>query len=165
MSDWIGSARSRCRLRFRLGIGTPLARIIILEDMRRAVIPASAKSLTQLQPKAWIRLNITHVPCFDAVFRHDPELIADAPIAHRGAPELACLATDSFGQRVPWPPKADGEEKLNRRIEEIFLQKHNFVTNRPTLEGTAGEHRPEKIRSIAFGPIIFISHRSLAENR
>jgi len=143
--------------------------------MRRAVIPASAKSLTQLQPKAWIRLNITHVPCFDAVFRHDPELIADAPIAHRSAPRLARLAPSGFQKRIARRHNADRKQNLDRRIEEIFLQQmnnpisssraHNFVTNRPTLEGTAGEHRPEKIRSIAFGPIIFISHRSLAENR
>src|SRR5438034_4196255 len=93
--------------------------------MRRAVIPASAKSLTQLQPKAWIRLNITHVPCFDAVFRHDPELIADAPIAHRSAPRLARLAPSGFQKRIPRRRNADCQQKFDRRIEEIFLQQMN----------------------------------------
>src|SRR5213080_582763 len=92
--------------------------------MRRAVIPASAKSLTQLQPNAWIRLNITHVPCLDAVFRHDPELIADAPIAHRSAPRLARLPS-SFQKRISRRHNADRKQNLDRRIEEIFLQQMN----------------------------------------
>src|SRR5437016_7259717 len=103
----------------------PLARIIILEDMRRAVIPASAKSLTQLQPNAWIRLNITHVPCFDAVFRHDPELIADAPIAHWSTARFARLAPSGFQKRIAWRHNADSKQNLDRRIEEILLQQMN----------------------------------------
>src|SRR5207244_2900791 len=62
------------------------------------------------------------------MFRHNPELPAYASVAHGSAPELACLATDSFEQRVPWPPKADGEEKLNRRIEKVLLQEVNNAT-------------------------------------
>src|SRR5438552_1933648 len=82
-------------------------------------------SLTQFQPHAWIRLNITHVPCFDAVFRHDPELIADAPIAHRCAPRLSGLTPDRFEERIPRRRNADCQQKFDRRIEEIFLQQMN----------------------------------------
>src|SRR5207245_3177359 len=95
--------------------------IIFREQMCRAVMPANTNSLTQFQPNAWIRLNITHVPCFDAVFRHDPELIADAPIAHRCAPRLSRLATQSFEKRISRPRNANRKQKLDRRIEEIFL--------------------------------------------
>src|SRR5882724_458710 len=93
--------------------------------MRRAAVPACAKSMAHLHPDARIRLNIPHISGIPAMFRHNPELPAYASVAHGSAPELACLATDSFEQRVPWPPKADGEKKLNRRIEEIFLQQMN----------------------------------------
>src|SRR5439155_17793008 len=103
----------------------PLARIIIVEDVRRAVIPARANSLTQFQPNAWIRLNITHVSCLHAMLRHDPELIVDAPIAHRGAPRLARLAPSGFQKRISRRRNADRKQNLDRRIEEIFLQQLN----------------------------------------
>src|SRR5207237_3444828 len=103
----------------------PLARIIIVEDMRRAVIPARANSLAQLQPNAWIRLNITHVPCFDAVSRHDPERRTDASVAHRRAPWLSGLTPDRFEKRISRRRNADCQQKFDRRIEKVFLQQMN----------------------------------------
>src|SRR5438552_6527224 len=93
--------------------------------MRRAVIPARANSPTQLQPNAWIRLNITHVPCFDAVFRHDPELIADAPIAHWSTARFARLAPSGFQKRISRRSETDSKQKFDRRIEKVFLQQMN----------------------------------------
>src|SRR5437016_4159995 len=109
------------------------------------------------------------------MFRHNPELPAYASVAHGSAPELACLATDSFEQRVPWPPKADGEEKLNRRIEKVLLQEVNnatfhtrpptgtiFATIRPIACGLCSPAVPSsaQVRSNPFGPMIVISHLS-----
>src|SRR5438876_5260661 len=93
--------------------------------MRRAVVPANAKPFTQFQAHAWIRLNITHVPCFDAVFRHDPELIADEPIAHWSTARFARLAPNGFQKRIARRHNADSKQKFDRRIEEIFLQQMN----------------------------------------
>src|SRR5437879_6759527 len=93
--------------------------------MRRAVIPARANSLTQLQPNSWIRLNITHVPCFDAVSRHDPELRTDASVAHRRAPWLSGLTPDRFEKRISRRRNADCQQKFDRRIEKVFLQQMN----------------------------------------
>jgi hypothetical protein len=101
----------------------PLARIIIVEDMRRAVMPASANSLTQLQPHAWIRLNIAHVPCFDAVLCHYPELRTDASVADRSTPRLARFATDGFKKRISRRRETDCQQKFDRRrIEKISLE-------------------------------------------
>jgi hypothetical protein len=77
--------------------------------------------LNQVKPNAWIRLNIADIPCFDAMFCDKPELIAHTPIAHRSAPRLARLATQSFEERISRRSETDCQQEFDRRIEEIFL--------------------------------------------
>src|SRR5438093_11867307 len=57
--------------------------------------------------------------------RHDPELIVDTPIAHRSAPRLARLATQSFEKRISRRSETDSKQKFDRRIEKVFLQQMN----------------------------------------
>jgi hypothetical protein len=103
----------------------PLARIIIVEDMRRAVMPARKYPMAEFQPHAWISLNITHVPCFNAVLCNKPELIAHASVTHRSTSWLSRLAADSFKKCISRPSDTDCKQEFDRRIEKIFLQQMN----------------------------------------
>src|SRR5207302_5730255 len=69
--------------------------------------------------------NIANIARLHAVLRHDPELIVDAPIAHRSAPRLARLATQSFEKRISRRSETDSKQKFDRRIEKVFLQQMN----------------------------------------
>src|SRR5438093_5113415 len=61
--------------------------------------------------------------------RHDPELIVDTPIAHRSAPRLARLATQSFEKRISRRSETDSKQKFDRRIEKVFLQRSEEHTS------------------------------------
>jgi len=102
-----------------------LARIIVGEHVRRTGVPASVKPFTQFQPHARMTHQVADLSCLHAVLCHDPELIVDTPIAHRSAPRLSRLATQSFEKRISRRRNADSKQKFDRRIEEIFLQQMN----------------------------------------
>src|ERR1700730_6728729 len=71
------------------------------QHMRRAGVPATAETFTQLQPHARMTHHIADVSCFHAVLGHDPELIAGASVANRSTARLAGLPTNSFQERIP----------------------------------------------------------------
>ena len=82
-----------------------------------------ARILAQLQPHARIASDVADVACVQAMFRHYPELVADAPVAYRRAARLSALATDGLEQRIPGWYKARREEELDWRVEQVFLKR------------------------------------------
>src|SRR5439155_10240755 len=104
------------------------------EQMRSAGVPASAKSVAQLQPHARVTRNIEDVSCFHTVLGHDPKLAANAGVAYWSAAWLSGLATGGFQERISGRRQADSKQKLNRRIEQVFLKQVNNPTfHFPTL--------------------------------
>src|SRR5207253_11025929 len=99
--------------------------IIFREQMCRAVVPANAKPFTQFQAHARVTHQVADVSCLHAMLRHDPELIADAPIAHWSTARLARLATQSFEKRISRRSETDSKQKFDRQIEKVFLQQMN----------------------------------------
>ena len=93
--------------------------------MRRARTPATAKTFAQLHAYARITDQIADVSSLHAVLCHDPKLFADASVAHRSAACLPGLATGRLKQRISRRRDADRKEKLNRRVEHVFLQRVN----------------------------------------
>src|SRR5437899_10871251 len=94
--------------------------------MRSTLVPAGAKPVAHFQPHARVTANIADVPGFHAVLCDDPELLANASVAYWRAEWLARLATGGFEESIPRRRNANSKQKLNWRIEQIFLK---YVNN------------------------------------
>jgi hypothetical protein len=107
------------------------ARIIVGQQMCRAGVPTSTKSVAQLQSHVRVMRDIKDVSGFHAMFGHDPELPADASIA--------CWRA----ARDKWP---QGKLALGNRCS-IHLSYGARVFDFTTLRTMSGPRGPE-----SYGP-------------
>ena len=86
-------------------------------------VPASPSPTAQFQAHARITYNIANVASVLAMLCHDPELPAPKSITHRSSAQLSSLATSCFQEHLSRRGQADRQQKLDGRVEQIFLKK------------------------------------------
>jgi hypothetical protein len=99
------------------------AGIIIEKQSGGAAIPASPQPVAQFHAHPRTDHNIANVAGLLAVLCHDPKLSTHESVAHGGAAWFPAVATGRFQESVSRWGKANRKQKLNGRIEEIFLEK------------------------------------------
>jgi hypothetical protein len=84
--------------------------------------------VAQFHAHARIAHYVPNVAGFLSMLCHDPELLTNESIAHRGTARLSSLATRRFQERIPRRDQADRKQRLDGRIEQVFLKKvHNAM--------------------------------------
>src|SRR5215467_10041788 len=98
--------------------------------------------------------DIANVACLLPVLCHDPELRSHEPVAHWGT---ACLSTPTascFQQRISRQAQANREQKLDWRVEQIFLKD----ADNPEFHCLVLKKRPDRRVPLNERPL---SHRAI----
>jgi hypothetical protein len=88
-----------------------------------ARMPASPEPIAQFQANPRVIHNIANVASSLAVLCHDPKLSPHESVSYGSTARLAGLAAGCFQERIPRRNQANGKQKLNRWVEQVFLKK------------------------------------------
>jgi len=99
--------------------------VIVEKQVGGAGVPASPQPMAQFQAHARSTRNIANVPSFLAVLCHYPKLPAHESVAHGGTARLSGLAAGRFQESISWRDEAERKQKLDGRVEEVFLKEVN----------------------------------------